>query len=115
MMSKVSPKRPVIAAAAVLAALASAGAPPAAQAAGGRQSMAQCVSRVLSGLARRGAPESQVGPAVLSRCDRPLRASLAESIRSGEAPNCTVETCMDMARTRTVAEAIGAYRQRSRR
>ena len=81
----------------------------------GRQSMAQCVSRVLSGLARRGAPESQVGPAVLSRCDRPLRASLAESIRSGEAPNCTVETCMDMARTRTVAEAIGAYRQRSRR
>src|SRR4051812_10219064 len=115
MMSKVSPKRPVIAAAAVLAALASAGAPPAAQAAGGRQSMAQCVSRVLSGLARRGAPESQVGPAVLSRCDRPLRASLAEPIRSGEAPNCTVETCMDMARTRTVAAAIEAYRQRSRR
>jgi len=95
--------------------LAASAAPPAAQAASGRQSMAQCVSRVLTQLARRRAPESQVGSAVLSRCDRPLRASLAESIRTGEAANCTVESCIDVARSRAAAEAIGAYRQKARR
>jgi hypothetical protein len=114
-MSKVSPKLLVLPAAAVLAVLASVSAPTPAQAASGRQSMAQCVSRVLSQLARRRASESQVGSAVLSRCDRPLRASLAESIRTGEAANCTVESCIDVARNRAVAEAIGAYRQMARR
>ena len=68
-----------------------AGAPPAAQAAGGRQAMQQCVTRVLSGLARQQAPETQVGSAVLSRCDGPLRTALADAIQSGEAASCTVE------------------------
>ena len=114
-MLKVSSKLLAIAATAVFAVLASVSTPPPAQAASGRQGMAQCVSRVLSQLARRRAPESRVGPAVLSRCDRQLRASLAQSIRTGEAPNCTVESCIDVARNRAVAEAIGAYRQMGRR
>jgi hypothetical protein len=101
--------------AAIVGGLASMAAPPPAQAASGRQAMAQCVSRVLTQLARRRAPESQVGSAVISRCDRQLRASLAESIRSGEASNCTVESCLDVARSRAAAEAIGAYRQRAGR
>ncbi len=94
----------------VLISVAAASAPPGAQAAGGRQSMQQCVTRVLSGLARQQASESQLGSAVLSRCDGPLRAALAEAIRSGEAPNCTVESCLDLARSRAAAEAIQAYR-----
>jgi hypothetical protein len=114
-MLKVSPKLLAIAATAAFAVLASVSAPSPAQAASGRQGMAQCVSRVLSQLARRRAPESRVGHAVLSRCDRQLRASLAQSIRTGEAPNCTVESCIDVARNRAVAEAIGAYRQMGRR
>jgi len=114
-MLKVSPKLLAIAATAAFAVLASVSAPSPAQAASNRQGMAQCVSRVLSQLARRRAPESRVGPAVLSRCDRQLRASLAQSIRTGEAPNCTVESCIDVARNRAVAEAIGAYRQIGRR
>ena len=85
--------------------------PPAAQAAGGRQAMQQCTTRVLSGLARQRASEDQSGSAVLTRCDGPLRAALAEAIQSGEAPNCTVESCLDMARSRAAAEAIQAYRQ----
>ena len=96
---------------ALLAGLAAVITPPAAQAAGGRQAMQHCATRVLSGLARQRASEDQVGSAVLTRCDRPLRAALAEAIRSGEAPNCTVESCLDMARSRAAAEAIQAYRQ----
>ena len=105
----------VVPAALAFAFLTGVGAPTPAQAASGRQSMQQCVGRVLSNLARRRAPESQVGSAVLSRCDRPLRASLAEAIRTGQAPNCTVETCIDQARARAAAEAIAAYRQQGRR
>ena len=112
-MQMVSPK--LLAPAAALAVLPMASAPRAAQAASGRQAMQQCVARVLSQLARRGASESQIASAVVSRCDRPLRVSLAQAIRTGEAPNCTVESCIDMARSRAVAEAIGAYRQRARR
>ncbi len=88
--------------------------PNAAQASG-RQSMQQCATRVLSGLARARAPESQVGSAVVSRCDGPLRAALADAIRSGEAANCTVESCIDMARSRAAAEAIQSYRQYGQR
>ena len=100
---------------ALLAGLAAVTTPDAAQAAGGRQAMQTCAARVLSGLARQRASEDQVGSAVLTRCDRPLRAALAEAIRSGEAPNCTVESCLDMARSRAAAEAIQAYRQHGQR
>jgi len=110
-----SSKLPAALAAVFIGVMASSPAPTPVQAATGRQSMAQCVSRVLTQLARRRAPETEVGSAVLSRCDRPLRASLAESIRTGEAPNCTVESCIDVARSRAAAEAIGAYRQKARR
>src|SRR5215213_8052130 len=96
---------------AFLACCAAVNTPPVAQAAGGRQAMQQCATRVLSGLARRQAPEDQIGSAVLTRCDGPLREALAEAIQSGEAPNCTVESCLDMARSRAAAEAIQAYRQ----
>ncbi len=105
----------VISVGAALAAGAVASLPLAAQPAGGRQSMEQCVTRVLSGLARQQASENQVGSAVLSRCDGPLRAALADAIRSGEAANCTVEGCLDMARSRAAAEAIQAYRQHGQR
>ncbi len=91
------------------------GAPAPAQAQAGRQAMQQCVTRVLTGLARQRASENQVASAVLTRCDRPLRTSLAQAIRSGEAPNCTVESCIDQARSRAAAEAIGVYRQRFQR
>src|SRR3954453_7810617 len=100
---------------AVLVSVAAASAPSATQAAGGRQAMQQCVTRVLSGLARQQAPETQVGSAVLSRCDGPLRTALADAIQSGEASNCTVESCLDMARSRAAAEAIQAYRQHGQR
>ena len=108
-------KLSVTAATLVLVFSAASSAPTPAQAASGRQLMQQCVGRVLSSLARRRAPENQVGPAVLSRCDRPLRASLAEAIGTGQAPMCTVESCIDQARARAVAESIAAYRQQRRR
>ena len=86
--------------------------PPGARAAPGRQSMEQCVDRVLSRLTRAKADESQVGPTVLSQCDGPLRATLAEAIQNGEAPLCTVESCIAMARSRASDEATAEYRQR---
>src|SRR3954447_4150535 len=86
-----------------------------AHAAPGRHSMEQCVDRVLSRLARAGADEAQVGPTVLSQCDGPLRAALADAIQSGEAPLCTVESCMGMARSRASDEATAENRQRLRR
>ena len=85
-----------------------------AQAAGGRQSMEQCVDRVLARLVRARAPESQVSPTVLSTCDGALRVTLAEAIQSGEAPFCTVESCLEMARSRAAQEATAEYRQRVR-
>jgi hypothetical protein len=85
-----------------------------AQAAGGRRSMEQCVDRVLARLVRAKVPESQVSPAVLSACDGPLRVTLAEAIQSGEAPFCTVESCLDMARSRAAQAATQEYRQRVR-
>ena len=101
--------------AAAVAVLAPLSVPTAARAASGRQAMSQCVNRVLAGLARRRAPESQVGPAVLSRCDKPRRASLAEAIRTGKAAECSsVDDCIDVARSRAVASAIAAYRKRLR-
>jgi len=89
-------------------------APSIVEASSGRQSMEQCVSRVLTRLTRARAPEAQVGPTVLSECDGPLRATLAEAIRTGEAGLCTVESCIGMARSRAAEEATEAYRQRAR-
>jgi hypothetical protein len=102
-------------AASALIALATATLAPPTHAAPGRYSMEQCVDRVLSRLARAGADEAQVGPTVLSQCDGPLRAALADAIQSGEAPLCTVESCMGMARSRASDEATAEYRQRLRR
>lgn len=78
--------------------------------AGGRQGMEQCVQRVLTGLYNQRAPEAQVGPAIVSQCDGPLRATLAEAIRTGEAGSCTVESCLAIARERAAGEATAAYR-----
>jgi hypothetical protein len=80
-----------------------------------RQSMERCVSSVLSRLARMGAPVSEVGPAVVARCDGPLRATLAEAIRSGQAGSCTIESCIDMARSRAAEEATQTFRLRTLR
>src|SRR5689334_20866042 len=91
--------------------IAAASAASAAPAEGARQSMERCVSSVLSRLARAQAPESDVGPAVLSKCDGQLRATLAEAIRSGEAAVCSVESCIGIARTRASEEATQAYRE----
>ena len=79
------------------------------------QTMEQCVGAVLGRLARAGAPESQVGPAVVSQCDGPLRARLAAEVAAGRAGGCTVETCLDMARSRAAEEATQAYRSTVRR
>jgi len=97
-----------------LIAIATATLPSSAHVARGRQSMEQCVERVLSRLARARADEVQVGPTVLSQCDGPLRAALVDAIQSGEAPLCTVESCMGMARSRASDEATAEYRHRLR-
>src|SRR3954467_4487590 len=85
---------------AALIALTTATLPSPAHAAPGRQSMEQYVDR---GLSRVGGPtvdEAQGGPPVPAKCEGPLRAALVEAIQSGEAPLCTVESCMGMARSR---------------
>ena len=83
---------------------------PPAEAGGGRQSMEQCVQRVLTKLYRAKAPETQVGPSIVQECDAQLRATLAAAIRSGEAGGCTVESCLSMAQGRAAEEATAAYR-----
>lgn len=77
-----------------------------------RQSMEQCVQGVLARLARSNAPDTQVGPTVVQTCDNQLRATLAAAIQAGQAGGCTVETCIDMARSQAAQEAIQAYRTR---
>jgi hypothetical protein len=73
--------------------------------------MEHCVKTTLSRLARSRAPEAQAGQAVVSQCDGPLRATLAEAISNGEAFICTVESCIGMARSRAAEEARDAYRR----
>src|SRR5215217_21420 len=88
---------------------------PAAHAEGAtaRASMERCVERVLSGLAKAKAPESELRNAVLSGCDGPLRATLSEAMKSGEARMCaSFEACIDIARKQTAEEAKEAYRAR---
>ena len=79
------------------------------------QTMEQCVSGVLGRLAKARAPEAQVGPTVVSQCDQPLRERLAAEIAAGRAAGCTVETCIDRARSRASEEAVMAYRNLGRR
>lgn len=74
------------------------------------QTMEQCVGSVLGRLAKANTPEAQVGPTVVSQCDGPLRERLAAAIAAGQAAACTVESCMDMARSRAANEATLAYR-----
>jgi hypothetical protein len=83
-----------------------------AQSAGTRQSMERCVDNVLARMARAKVPEAQVGPAVVSHCDSPLRAVLASAIENGQAFICTVESCIGMARQRAAEKARMAYRER---
>jgi hypothetical protein len=99
--------------AALLAATVSFAAASHADAQGGsaRASMESCVRTTLSKLAQSRAPEAQVGQAVVSRCDGPLRATLAEAINNGEAFICSVESCIGMARSRAAEEAREAYRK----
>jgi hypothetical protein len=79
---------------------------------GSRDPMEQCVEHVMVTLGRSGSPESQVGPEVIARCDNQLRETLADAIRSGEAPLCTVELCLELARSRAAKEATDEYRER---
>jgi hypothetical protein len=83
-----------------------------AQAADARAQMERCVDRVLARMARAKAPEAEVGRAVISECDGPLRAALASAIRAGEAFVCSVESCIGIARDRAAHEARIAYRER---
>jgi hypothetical protein len=83
-----------------------------AQTAGTRHSMERCVDSVLARMARAKMPEAQVGPAVVSHCDGPLRAVLASAIETGSAFICTVESCIGMARQRAAEKARMAYRER---
>ena len=109
------PQRAALGCAVVMLTLAAANLPAVAQKAqpGGqaRLSMERCVGGVLSQLARSQSPEARVGQAVLSGCDKQLRATLQESIRAGEAGNCTVDSCLALARSRASREATAAYRR----
>lgn len=78
---------------------------------GARDSMEQCVNRVLTGLLRAKTPAAQAGKAVVQQCDKQLRATLQAAIQSGEAGACTVESCLAIARERAAEEATQAYSQ----
>ena len=86
-------------------------APAQAQAAA-RRTMEQCVNRVVANLAKAKTPEAEVGAAIVAQCDKPLRATLADAIKTGEAGGCTVESCLSMAQSRASDEATQLYRQR---
>jgi hypothetical protein len=82
----------------------------------GRGQMEACTNKVLSGLVRAKASEAEAGPAVVSRCNGPLRAAVAEAIRSGEAFICNnVDACMPMAQERASNEARDLYRRMQQR
>ena len=111
-MQKLSLSVAAIAAALVVGA--GVGEPAQAQQGGGRQSMEQCVQRVLTRLYKAQAPEQQVGPAIVRECDAQLRSTLAAAIRSGEAGGCTLESCLSIAQSRAAEEATAAYRAQAR-
>jgi hypothetical protein len=101
----------VVSAACLVGTIAFAGSALAGPSTQGRASMERCVKATLSKLAQSRAPEAQAGPAVVARCDGPLRAALVEAINNGEAFICTVESCIGMARERAAEEARAAYRR----
>lgn len=110
----------IMTASAVAALMVAATAPAAAQNAAmqgtpSRQTMEQCVQTVLTRLARSNTPETQVGQQVVQSCDNQLKATLAAAIQAGQAGGCTVETCIDMARSQAAQEAVQAYRMRQTR
>ena len=109
------PKVLAVSVMASIALAATASVPASAQTASARQAMERCTAAVRKRLARRRVPESRVGLAVVSQCDRQLRATLAASIRSGEAGGCTVDACIDMARAQAAERARRAYLQYVRR
>jgi hypothetical protein len=79
-----------------------------------QQSMEQCVGSVLGRLVQAKAPETEVGPTVVSQCDGPLRARIAAEIARGRARDCpSVESCIDKARQQTAEAATQAYRDMS--
>lgn len=79
-----------------------------------RNSMEQCVERVIAGLLAKKATDIEVGRAVISQCDSQLRATLAEAIKTGEASSCTVEKCIQVARDEATREARELYRERAK-
>jgi hypothetical protein len=84
-----------------------------AQSGSARASMERCVGRVLDRLAKAKTPEAAVGRTVVSECDGPLRATLVEAMKTGEARMCaSVEACLDIARKETADRAKEAYRVR---
>ena len=78
-----------------------------------RDSMEQCVERVLTGLLSKKATDIEVGRAVIGQCDSQLKATLAEAIKNGEASSCTVEKCIQVARDEATREAKEEYRRRA--
>lgn len=79
-----------------------------------RKAMQQCVSGVLSRLARANAGVEQVGPAVNQRCASQLRTVLAAEITAGRAPCSSVDACLPMAKDQAAQQAIFSYQQRAR-
>lgn len=77
-----------------------------------RDQMEACGSRVMARLSKAKASEDKVGPAIVKECDKQLRASLAEAIKTGEAGGCTVESCLALARERATEESTEMYRQK---
>jgi hypothetical protein len=78
--------------------------------------MESCVDRVLSDLQRRDAPDKDVGPAVLSRCEGPLRAAISAAIGAKQAFICSdVEGCLPFAKVQATARALEGYRKRTGR
>lgn len=82
----------------------------------GRRQMEACTNRVLAGLVRVRAPEEQAGARVVARCNGPLRAAVADAIRTGEAFICSnVDACMPMAQERAASQARDLYRRMMQR
>lgn len=80
-----------------------------------RNSMEQCVDRVLTRLARENSADAAVGRTVVTQCDKELKATLEEAIRRGEASSCTVEKCIQVARDQAAREAREEFRNRTGR
>ena len=86
--------------------------PAQAQPAAERNALDRCVQQQLTRLAETKPPEKKVAEEVLGRCDKPLRAVLAASIKTGEAAPCTsVDECIPKARARMAQEVALKYRQ----